>query len=557
MAIKVDRKLFIVACSCCFVVLGVQAQETKQWDGEGELKPIEVIITTDRQITLPTANRNFDKVPPRPVEATKPPFTYDFRSFSFQAPQVTLPVRPLKLKAQSKPTVYGGYLRAGYGNYASPLLEGYINSTRDKNKLFGAKIYHRSSGKGPVDGKNSASGATGISVFGRSFSDVIALSGNLSYDNRTTHFYGYPDDAEINKDSIKQSFKLIKLYGELTNAENSSVSYKLGAGFNFLTDKYDARETEVDLLLSSTYEIDDDRHADLVAAFYSITRKDEAVEAKPRALFTLSPSYSFVIMENLKLDIGLIGAFENDSIDSKGAHIYPNFRATYPVSPSVDFVASLTGGMEKVSLQSLSYENMWLAPNVPIFHTNKVFDLEAGVKVRLGNKVFVQTGLSLASLKNWYSYVNLPEDPSKFTVAYDEGAVKRTNLYASLSYSQSEQAKFMVRGDFFGYNADELGDVYHRPTYRLAAHGSYNVFQKMIFSADLIAQGGMKAWNPETGKKVTLDGAFDLNLKGEYLFSETFSAFVQVNNITSNQYPLFLNYPARGFQLMAGITWSF
>ena len=99
--------------------------------------------------------------------------------------------------------------------------------------------------------------------------------------------------------------------------------------------------------------------------------------------------------------------------------------------------------------------------------------------------------------------------------------------------------------------------VLHRPTYKLTVNGSYNLYQKFIFSADLIAQGGMKAFDPVTDKQVKLKGAFDLNFKTEYLFSSSFSAFVQLNNITGNKYPVFLNYPVRGFQVMAGITWSF
>jgi len=74
---------------------------------------------------------------------------------------------------------------------------------------------------------------------------------------------------------------------------------------------------------------------------------------------------------------------------------------------------------------------------------------------------------------------------------------------------------------------------------------------------DLIAQGGMKALDPATDKTVKVSPAFDLNLRGEYLFSESFSFFLQFNNITSNKYPIFLNYPVRGFQVMGGITWSF
>jgi hypothetical protein len=534
------------------------AQQTNDWEGDGEIESMEIEIVKEREITLPKANRNFDKIPPKPSETSiKAPVTYDFRSFSFQAPQINPQVRPLKLKAESPSDIYGGFLRLGYGNYASPLIEGYINNKRDKNKLYGARLYHHSSGKGPVDGKNSGSGNTSLSVYGRSLSDALALSGNIGFENRTTHFYGYPQGEPIGKDSLKQSFNLIKLGGELTNARNSDFSYKLGGNFSYLTDKYDARESEVGLAFKSGYEIDDDSRIDLKADYTVISRKDSQVDAKARSLFTVAPSFEFLPIEDLKLSIGLIAAFENDTIDSKSVHVYPNFKATYPLSPSVDAVGYISGGMDKVSLQSLSNENLWLAPNVAVFHTNRVLDFGAGLNARLGNKVSAHAGLSTTLLKNWYSYINRPEDPSKFITVYDRGTVRRNNLYVALSYVQSELAKFMVRGDFYGYAADDLSEVWHRPTTKLTANASINVYQKLIFTADIIAQGGMKALDPETGGTVKLAGAFDLNFKAEYLFSPSFSAFVQLNNITSNKYPVLLNYPVRGFQALAGITWSF
>jgi hypothetical protein len=533
-------------------------QPKKDWEGEGEIEDVTIEIVKERQITLPKANRNFEKIPPRASEPIKPPITYDFQSFNFRAPQINSQVRPLKLKAEGQSRVYGGFLRAGFGNYMSPLLEGYINSTRDKNKLVGAQLYHSSSDKGPVDGKNSGSGSTGISVFGQSFSNAIALSGNAGFQNRTTHFYGYPPGTEVDASAIKQSFDLFKLAGQLSNSKNSDFSYKLGAAFSFLKDKYDARETEVGFNFNSAYELDEDQHIRIRAEYFIISRKDNQVEAKARNLFTVTPSYQFVVIDDLKLSVGITAAYENDTIDSKKLHFYPDVNASYPLSPSVDAVASLTGGIEKVSLQSLSYDNLWLAPNVPIFHTNKALDFSVGLKARLGNKVGVHTGMSFTSLKNWYYFMNSEDDQSKFDVVYDGGAgTRRANIFAALSYAQSEVAKFMLRGDFYNYGTGSLNEAWHRPTYKLTANGSYNLYDKFIFSADLIAQGGMKAMDPVTDTEVKLDGAFDLNFKTEYLFSKSFSAFVQLHNITSNKYPIFLNYPVRGFQLMAGITWSF
>ena len=128
-----------------------------------------------------------------------------------------------------------------------------------------------------MDGKNSGSGSSGISVFGRSFTKGISLSGNAGYENRTTHFYGYPAGSDVDASDIKQSFSLFKLAGALSNAKNADFSYKLGVGGSFLTDKYDAKENEIDLDFSSAYEIDDDSKINVKGDYFYISRSDENV----------------------------------------------------------------------------------------------------------------------------------------------------------------------------------------------------------------------------------------------------------------------------------------
>lgn len=561
------RLTALTALIALLSVVNTQAQQgkdkdkdkaNKEWEGDGEIPDVVIEIKTERQITLPEANRNFDKIPPRASEPIKPPITYDFKSVNFQPPPISMQLRPLKLKQEGESKVYGGYLRAGFGNYVSPLLEAYYNTKRDKNKLIGAHAYHHSSDRGPVDGRNSGSGMSGISVFGKTFNDAIALSGNVGYENRTSHFYGYPEGVSVKPASIKQSYNLFKLYGDLTNSSNSDFSYKIGAGFNHLDDKFSAKETEIDLIFRSAYRLNDDQKINIDADYTMINRKDFNVDIGARNLFTVTPSFQFEPVEDLKVKAGLRFAYENDSIDNKDFHVYPDIEASYPITPSLDVFASLTGGIEKVSLQTLSYENMWLAPGVPIFHTNKVIDFTGGIRARLGSKVSAHAGLSMATLKNYYYFVNTEADPSKFTVAYDRAdGTRRVNLFLAMVYAQSEMAKFMLRADLYGYKTGSLEEAWHRPTYRVTANGSYNVYNKILLSADVIAQGGMKAWDPVTDKTIKLDGAFDLNFKAEYLFSQSFSVFVQLNNILSNKYPVFLNYPVRGFQATAGITWSF
>ncbi|HXR79335.1 MAG TPA: hypothetical protein VN763_00380, partial [Saprospiraceae bacterium] len=95
------------------------AQDPKKKWTDGEIENVEIEIVKEREITLPPADRNFEKIPPRPSEPIKPPITYDFRSFRFQAPQINPQIRPLKFKHENPSEVYGGFLRIAYGNYSS------------------------------------------------------------------------------------------------------------------------------------------------------------------------------------------------------------------------------------------------------------------------------------------------------------------------------------------------------------------------------------------------------------------------------------------------------
>jgi hypothetical protein len=72
-----------------------------------------------------------------------------------------------------------------------------------------------------------------------------------------------------------------------------------------------------------------------------------------------------------------------------------------------------------------------------------------------------------------------------------------------------------------------------------------------------LAQGGAKAFDVDTDVTTTLPAAFDLNAKLSYLFSKQFSVFVKGNNLLSNEYPIYLNYPVRGLNVMGGLTWVF
>lgn len=531
--------------------------QDEQWERDGEIGDVEIEIIRERQIVLPRANRNFEKVPPRPSEPIKPEITYEFRNLNFNAPDYQSNPRPLRLKQEDISKIYGNYVSAGFGNFSSPYLNAWLNTKRDKNRFLGAQLYHRSFGKGPIDGKNSASNTTNLKVFGQTYTKAVTTNVFIDYESLGGYFYGYTPGVEVVRDTIRQNYNIVSLGGSISNTKPSDFNFNLGGSFSYLKDKYEASESDVALKFNSYYSISEKSRITLTSDYDLIARKDSLVDAEPRHLFKVSPSFAFTPIDNLFISLGAAAVLDNDSIRSKSLHFYPNLKANYVLSQKVNAYASLLGDMEKVTLHTLSRENLWLNSNIGIFHTNKTIEFNAGLKGKLGRLVAFNLGVAAANLKELYFFQNALADRAKFDVLYDVGNTKRLNLYGELGYNKNEVVRFNLRGDYYSYSTDKEPEAWHRPTYRLTSSASFNVYQKLLLNIGLVGQGGMKAFNNETAQIVELDPGIDLNVKADYFLSKQVSIFLKFENILSNDYPVYLNYPVRGFQAMGGVSWSF
>ncbi|HWA34754.1 MAG TPA: hypothetical protein VG737_11515 [Cyclobacteriaceae bacterium] len=569
----ISRSMMILFVSCTLTAL---AQEKEPWEketGEGEIVDVEIEIVKDRKIVLPRAVRNFEKIPPRPFEPIKPAITYELKNFQFATPSYRPSVRPLKLKQEELSKIYGNYVSGGLGNYGSFYLEGSMTTKRDKDKFLGAHLYTRSFASGPVDDKNSASATTNLQVFGKSTGKVLTATGEANYDVRSGYFYGYVPDGsgvEVNRDRIRQVYTT---YGANIGLENTRVSdfnYTLKAGYSYLQDFYHAREGEASFVFNSAYKINDNTKFILDADYFLINRQDSLV-SQTRHLFRVKPAYQFNPIDKLVLTAGANIAISSDQYPgSKDFHFYPHVKAQYELSPSFEAYGIVTGDMDKVNLHSISAENMWVASNSisvsnNFFNTNRSLEFKGGINGKVGRKVAVGAGVSVAALKNFYYYgvlgsnanpahQPLPAFMNSFYLMYD-GNTRRINPFAEISYAEAETFKLSVRGDYFKYSTEDLPGPSQRPTYRISATSLYNIFDKISLEAGFIAQGGMKVYG--AGSSIALDPAFDLNVKTRYFISKQFSAFVMLNNILGNNYPLYLGYPARGFQVLGGVSWSF
>ncbi len=564
------RRIMFMTLTILMVGLCSRAMAQEPWDkeGEGEIKDVEIEIVKDRKIILPRGNRNFEKVPPRPFEPIKPAIVYELASFQLATPDFKPLIRPLKLKQEEISRVYGNYLSAGIGNFASVFLEGSITTKRDKNKFLGAHLLSRSFGKGPVDGSNSASATTLVQVFGKRIGRISTFGASADFESRGGYFYGYDPALDINRDNVRQRYNIFGLQARIENTQANDLNYSLSGGYSYLQDHYQAREGETSVLFNSIYKINETSKFLLNADYFLIARKDSSITNGTRHLLRIKPSYQFEPMEQLMVTAGINIALLNDQYaGSKDFHLYPQLKAQYELNPSWEAYGIVTGDIDKVDLHTLSAENPWVDSNIPITQTNRALEFRGGLLGKIGRKVAVEAGVSVATLKNYYYYQTVRDDLNpggvpvgvlfdKFTVVYDPNT-QRFNPFAEISYAQTQDFSLVVRGDYFSYNTEVLQGAWHRPSYRISANSRYNLYEKITLEAGFIAQGGMKSLDPASNTVILLAPAFDLNFKLRYFLSKQFSAFVQFNNILSRDYPLYQSYNVRGFQVLGGVSWSF
>ncbi len=546
-------KYFLSVCVAILVGLSARAQEP--FEKESELKDVEIEIVKDREIVLPKASRNFEKVPPTTFPENADQLEYFFNTISFPLPLLDIRMRPLRVRDAALEKTYGNYVRGGLGNYATSYLEGYFNSKRDQDYSYGAHLNWFNQNRGPVGDKDSGSGEVQFSVFGKYFTPKVTFSAEGGLDRQQVKFYGNPIPVE---EVEKQVYQSLFLKGGLENTSpEDQIQYKAGLRLNLLTDEFDGRESELESSLVASSDISDEISLRVTSDLSLIGRKGQSFENNSRTLFRVKPQVGFEY-EGFRIVAGVNAVYENDTLSGFNKfHLYPAGEASYTFNEKVDLFAGVTGDIQKNTLRTLSNENPFLAPDAPIYHSNMTISFFGGLRGKLTPELGFEAGVSVSNYKNLYFFLNDTTRQEQFNVIYDPGNTAVVNMYGSIGYTRSDEWSAHVRGDYWGYGTSDIGEAWQRPNYKLTATAFYNLFDKVRLNAEAYATGGIRSYDFTTDEVVNLKAAVDMNFMAEYIFSRQVSAFVQFNNIFAKEYELYYRYPVRGFQFMIGASYSF
>jgi hypothetical protein len=505
--------------------------------------------------------------------------------YNYLVSSYPLNLKPLDLKAEPSQKVYTperkdlypGYVRAGYGNFASPLIEARYMGTEIADFNYSLQLNHQSFGKGPVLAEESKESHTNLGFDGSYFTDLFEVFGGLSWNQDSYQFYGEDPNFLVDGDGRFTGFEsnvlqAIEVKAGIRELEKVGPFYYEGQlSFRSFFDSYLVKENQFGFEASGTYRATDDWSGKLGLSYFS-TNPEDLNYALTRTYFAIRPSVSYQY-EAFNFTAGVNLVSENDSLENKSSdfHVFPVLKAKYQFAEEFGFFAELSGDVQRNTYYSFVSENPFLGPSDQLLNTIQNYKVEAGIEGQFNGAFSYRGAINMSRYNQLHFFVNnytnnlVNSDSARFSLVYDD---KTTvfNINAELGYKFSDLYTLNSRLDLYQYDLSTQAEAWNRPTWELKVNNQITPMARLIVQANLNLMGGLKTRGGdlsdifgETGpyEVVKLNAIADLQLKADYGITDRISVFAEGNNIFNATNMRWLNYPVRGIQFIGGASFKF
>jgi hypothetical protein len=556
MNIPTLKYTLIVSLFCLSVT--AQAQDKKN---ETPTDPQSANITEEIEVIRPYKPVLADAVKIRrnpdmnSTKAFKPVLSYSVIDKKLDLNSNIKELQAQKMADERSAVLSNNYVKVGAGNFNTAQAEAYFNSGRDEALQAGAYFKHLSQ-QGNLDKQQFSNQELGI--FGRSVADSYSVSGNLSYDRRSTFFYGFVPASVAPIDMSKQRFSTIAAEAEIMNNYSQSSLFNYAASINAyqFSNIGDARESSVLLKGYLNKEINLFNVGLNASADFTST-KDLAYNIGNNIL-RANPYVNFKGKGyELKLGANIVQEFGTSS----RLNIFPSVSAELPVIPEYAVIfAGVSGDVLKTSIRDLALENPFLSNNLAIKNSLESMNIQAGIKGNVGAEFGYKIMAYYKTIDDMQLMVNNQTTVNRFDVIYDNGKSKIFGVEGELNVKASDVFSIGGKAQIFNYDLANQTHAWFKPTFRLISNARAQVNQKLFLDAEVLFQGETYARVNGAGGGLTsstLKGFVDLSAGAEYKVHNKIGVYLRANNLTGQSYQRYLYYPKMGLTLLGGVNYSF
>jgi hypothetical protein len=502
------------------------------------------------------------------------------------------PIKAAEIETTEKlRQLYPFYAKIGMGSGIMPLGQFVYNSTRSKGYQYGVMVDHISA-FAQIKNRDGVAYApanydkTNATVYGKIVDNTYMINGQLSYMNHGFNYYGVPNDT-IDQSLIGQRFQ--KIGGQLGYVsdfgDSAVMNYAVDLGYHFLQtaapeedsiSDWRTGEHNASLNIKGWYNYKSEEfYANLGARInsYAFGVEDSIINQvidtgrfRQNTIIDFKPGVLTQLMNNrFKLDIGLSMAL--DIGEETRFYIYPQAEIKYSLFNDI-FIpfAGIRGGLTQNSFSSLTNVNQFLAPSIVLANENNPYDIFGGIKGTLSKKMGFNINASFKKITNKAFFVTdtLSALRNQFGLLYD--TLNHTCIEASIFYQLDEKLKIDGIARFNSYETMNETYAWNLPILEFQLRAAYNLFDKFMLNLDGHIETGRKALiydlidsaeEENNQYYINLGAIVDFNLGVSYRYNKRVTAFVQLNNLASQRYNNWYNYPVQPIQIMGGVSFRF
>lgn len=489
------------------------------------------------------------------VDTARPTLQYQVPAQQLFYGYQPIPLKPLAVTPDSLPKLgERNYVKAGYGNFASPYLEaaaGFGNGQTGLLNLYGQ--FTRAQGKLPFQEFSNMQ----LKAAGSHYTEQLEVQASAAVSVRQFYLFGFDTSRfNYNKSDIRQQFQDISLDATLRNRKVGDAGIQYAPRIQVYQLNNPSRVAETGAIISApfTKSFGDKLAIRLTPSLDWTNYRSSDLDSNVKfnnTIVQLAPELIYA-RPNLRVHAGITPAWDNGS-----ARVLPNIYGEAQLPGKAFLVqAGLVGRLTKNNYRNLSIQNPYLK-TLAFQRNTQETELYGGIKTSVGKHFNFSARASFLQYENLPLFINDTATDNKAFVVVHETSASNFRVQADLSFIHQDKFTVTAGATFNGFTGfNENGKAWGTLPLEIQASMRWWGFKQFLFKADLRSFTGGPYLLPNNDRGA-LAAAADLSVGAEYRINSKFSAWLDFNNLFNNRYQRWFGYPVLGLQAQGGVIVRF
>lgn len=487
-------------------------------------------------------------------DTARPRLTYDVPALNLNFMYQPIHLQPLALGKDSLPPLLNNFVKLGYGNLNTPLVQVGFGSNRNEKFNFGIfGNYQSSKGK---DVQYQDYSTLNVGAAGTYLSPKFEIKAGLGFDQNVVHYYGYDHDSfpNLTKSDLKQVFNQGSAsFGVKNRTEDNpwAFSYAPHAKFYFFGDHFKRSESTVIVNVPLSQQIFEDIYIRAEGILDLSTFNEDNRDHINNNIVSIHPSVD-IDKPGFVLHAGVNPTWTNSKF-----YLLPDIvNESHLIRKKLILSSGWISYFDKNSYRNLAQRNPFLAGLPDGMLNTRIEEKYTGIKGTLGSHFNYNTKFGSVTWSNLPLFVNDTTVSYKFMTRNEE-QLKAFELHAEVGYIQEEKFQARASIDWFNYGKQTTEPKpWGLVPFQADIFAEYTFAKKLKVHANLFALSGSDylVYNKDFGKTKS---ALDLNAGASYDIGQHFQVWFTANNLFNSHYQRWYGYQNYGINVLGGVMFKF